>query len=101
MAAKAERRDQLAGIETYGSTIRGLLSQYDQLRSDTQSWSDGADNTTYDEAYAYLSEGTQKRQAIKDSMSSLTPPDSVSQSHSTMVGLLDSLSALCRGLLTA
>jgi len=90
-AAKSKKSAKLATANGYADTMRGYLSQYDTLRSETSDWIDQVDGpgvTTYDEAYQFLGDATSERQNIKDSIDGLDAPGPLAGPQSEISGVL-------------
>jgi hypothetical protein len=104
--AKAARASDLAEATSYSDALRGYLDQYDDLRSETDDWTQQVESVgaTYDEAYQFLGDAAGARQTIHDSIAGLTAPGPLGGPQSRLESVLSTavqaMSAASSGIAT-
>jgi hypothetical protein len=80
----------MAVASSYSDAMSGYLTQYDELRSATDDWTQmvETDGTTFDEAYQFLGDASASRQNIKNSMAGLSAPSPLEGPQSSLENVL-------------
>lgn len=91
--ATTQRTNALKVATSYRAAMDRLLDRYAGLRADLSNWIDRVEDpstyVTWDEAYRVLSNAQWDRQAVRDEMSGLTVPPSLSTEHNEVLTVID------------
>ena len=86
------RREALAAITSYDSSVRGYLATYDGLRTDLDGWIRRVDTEgiTSARAYKLLGSTSAAIQSVRDGIAALEAPAGIAPAHTRLLAFMDS-----------
>ncbi len=85
------RREALAAITSYDSSVRGYLATYDGLRTDLDDWIRKVDTegTTFAKAYKFLGSASTATESVRNGIAALEAPADVASSQRRLLAFMD------------
>jgi hypothetical protein len=89
--AKAQRRESLAVLDGYRSSMLVYLRDYDELRTAMSTFIGKVDSTgvTFDDAYDFLADASSSRSRVRRGIAALDAPASLATPHNTLLAVVD------------
>ena len=89
------RREALAAIASYDSSVRGYLATYDGLRIGLDDWIRNVDTegTTFAKAYKFLGSTSTATQSVRNGIAALDAPADVASAHTRLLAFMDRATA--------